>query len=461
MEQKMAHSKWRIPLFIFGAAVLSVSYVVSLFKTETITVAGAVVGAASLALFALAAWRLLPSWLNCFGKNKELDVSLDMTVTREQRKQVMKLILGSLFIHLLVSMIIRMFADGDPNPIHALRIYADIDSIHYTEIAQYGYSNENLGYNVLSRGERALDLVFFPAYPTLISLMMCLIPDVMICAYLAAWIPWIGAGFVVYRLFRMDMPHDRALYVLLIFCLFPAAIFYSVPMSESLFLLVTASSLYFARKRRWFLAGLFGMIASATRSAGVLTLAPLVVELAMQFDWTGFKPFRDPETRKRLIRSAAWLFLVPVGILYYLSLNRMTTGSMFTFMEYQHYYWGQGMTWFFSGMADQMDRLWRDPESVWVLQGWNLVVGFCSLGLMAFKSKNLRPSYTMWFMVYFAFSYGAARLLSGPRYMAVFFPLAIAIDDMTAKNQKETVFAVLLSGALVFTGCFVVRSGIW
>ena len=461
MNRKTAHLKWRLPLFLFGAAILSLSYVLMLFKTENLTVAGAVVGAASLALFALAAWRLLPSWLNCFGRNKDRPEPLDETVTKAQRKQVFILILASLFVHLFVSMVIRMIADGDPNPIHALRIYADIDSIHYTEIAQYGYSNENLGYNVLSRGDRALDLVFFPAYPTLISLLMCLIPDVMICAYLAAWIPWIGAGWMVYRLFRLDMPHDRAMFVLLLFCLFPAAIFYSVPMSESLFLLVTASSLYYARKQRWFLAGLFGMLSSATRSAGVLILAPLVAELAMQFDWKGFKPFRDPETRHRLIRSAAWLLMVPVGILYYLSLNRMTTGSMFTFMEYQNYYWGQGMTWFFSGMADQMDRLWREPESVWVLQGWNLIVGFSCLALMVFRSRNLRPSYTIWFMVYFAFSYGAARLLSGPRYMTVFFPLAIAVDELANPNRKEEVFAVLLFGALVFTGCFVVRSGIW
>ena len=458
LEQEASHRRWRIPVFCFAAVVLAGAYLLSLFQTDHVTVAGAVVGAAGTALFLTIIWRHTQSWLNCFGKGTA-SLEIRQTISREEWKRVLLLIVASLLIHLVFSMLIRMMLDKDINPIHALRIYPITDSIHYAEIAQYGYRAGNQGYDVLAQGDRALDLVFFPAYPALIRFMMVLIPDVMICGYLAAWIPWVGAGCMLYKLFRLDLEQSRAIHVLLIFCMLPGAIFYSVPMSESLFLLLTVSGIYFARVQKWHLAGMCGMLSAAARSAGVLVIVPLVAELAMQFDWSGFRPFRDPQERKRLIVNALWILPVPLGILYYLLLNLMLTGSMFTFMEYQKYYWGQGMTWFFSGLADQLNQLLHDPEGMAVRQGWNLIVGFASLTLMAFSAKKMRASYTLWFILYFAFSYGASRLLSGPRYMTVFFPLAIAIVQLS-EGKKEIVFAALLLGTMVCTGCFAAQSGI-
>ena len=458
MEQEASHRSWRIPVFCFAAAILAGAYLLSLIQKDNVTVPGAMVGAASIALFLTVIWKHTPSWVNCFGKGSAF-LPIRQTVSREEWKRILLLIAASLLIHLVFSMVIRMMIDKDLNPVHALRIYPITDSIHYAEIAQYGYRAGNQGYDVLAQGDRALDLVFFPAYPALVRFLMIIIPDVMICGYLSAWIPWIGAGCMLYKLFRLDMEHDRAIRVLLIFCMLPGAIFYSVPMSESLFLLLTVSAIYFARVQKWPLAGLCGMLSAAARSAGVLVIVPLAAELAMQFDWTGFRPLRDPKDRKRLTTAAVWLLLVPLGILSYLLLNLLLTGSMFTFMEYQKYYWGQGMTWFFSGLADQLNQLLRDPEGMAVRQGWNLLVGFCSLALMAFSAKKMRASYSLWFIFYFAFSYGASRLLSGPRYMTVFFPLAIAIDQFS-EGKREIVFAALLLGAMLCTGCFAAQSGI-
>ena len=43
---------------------------------------------------------------------------------------------------------------------------------------------------------------------------------------------------------------------------------------------------------------------------------------------------------------------------------------------------------------------------------------------------RLRPSYGAYFLVYFAVAMGCSWLLSGPRYLAVCFPLAFALQTL-------------------------------
>ena len=57
--------------------------------------------------------------------------------------------------------------------------------------------------------------------------------------------------------------------------LFPAAVYFGAPYSESLFLLVSVGAFYAARTGHWAWAGALAAAASATRSAGLVLLVPL------------------------------------------------------------------------------------------------------------------------------------------------------------------------------------------
>ena len=65
--------------------------------------------------------------------------------------------------------------------------------------------------------------------------------------------------------------------------IFPGSHFFSVLMSESLFLLLCVGSSLAARKHRWLLAGICAALASATRAPGIALLPALAVELWLAY----------------------------------------------------------------------------------------------------------------------------------------------------------------------------------
>ena len=64
---------------------------------------------------------------------------------------------------------------------------------------------------------------------------------------------------------------------LLLLAVFPAAVYFGAPYSESLFLLLAVGAFYAARTGHWAWAGACAGLASATRSAGLLLVLPLAM----------------------------------------------------------------------------------------------------------------------------------------------------------------------------------------
>ena len=362
---------------------------------------------------------------------------------------VLLLCIGSLVLHTAAVSGIRLISGRNVCLADTFRIYSNLDSKHYFEIARSGYSAAN------EAGE-ILDLVFFPGYPVLTGILMMVLPE-MLSGYLAAWIPFVIAGLVLYRIFRLDYDRKTSLRILLWMCLLPGAVFYSYPMSESLFLAATAGAVFMARNRRWFAAGICGFLAAFTRSAGVLLLVPLGIELLEQYAG------RIPGERKKRIRDGACLLLIPLAVCIYLYINFTATGDPLKFLQYQKSNWHQEAGWFFRTAGIQTDyaiRNWtEDRMKFWGLWIPNLAVGFISLILMLLAGRKLRVSEGAWFFVYFAVCYGTTWLLSGPRYMAVFYPAAILTEEIRIPKSVKGI--LLAGGAAAYTVCFSMRWGVW
>ena len=218
--------------------------------------------ASALALFLLGIRR--------GGLKQELNRTLLRDFRPKEAAAVLLLCLGSLALHMAIASGIRLISGRNDRLIDTFRLYSGLDSRHYLDIARSGYTVAN------DAGE-ILDLVFFPGFPLLAGMLMTVLPE-MLSAYLAAWIPFLIAGQVLYRLFRLDYDRVKSLRILLWLCLLPGAVFYSYPMSESLFLAAAAGTVYLARTRRWFAAGVCGFLAAFTRSTGVLLAVPLGIE---------------------------------------------------------------------------------------------------------------------------------------------------------------------------------------
>lgn len=412
-----------------------------------------VCAAASAFLFLAVFIRMLPGWVKALKNPGENRLQEEVEKAKYAHLKVLGLFFLSLILHTAVVSASRLIAGYNFRFWDTFRLYVGLDSNAYYSIAREGYAQ-------LSEAGERLNLVFFPGYPLLTGLLMMVIPNEVLCGYLAAWLPFLASGPVLYDLLRLDFGHKETMHILILFCLAPAAVFYSYPMSESLFVLCAAGCLYLARTRRWFAAGIVGMLAAFTRSLGGLLLVPLAFEWWRQIKSAN----RSLQPIKHWIRDAGCMLLIPLGLVLYLYINFIYSGDPFIFLQYQKSNWHQHLSWFFATAATQADyarhAFFDNPNTFFGLWLPNLIVGFSSLLLMLFSGRKMRPAYSAWFMVYFAVSYGASWLLSGPRYMAVFFPLAIAAETLPVK-RKWVLYLIALPVASPYTVLFALRWSVW
>ena len=190
------------------------------------------------------------------------------------------------------------------------------DAVWYIQIAQHGY------YSPASTN-------FFPLYPLLIALGDRLIDQPLIVGGLIS-LGCMTAGLaLLYRLALLDLDEPAARLTVVLVSLYPMSLFLSAAYTESLFLLLAVGMFYAARRERWALAGLCGGLAAATRSDGVALVIPLALLYLYgprEAPATGAaRPWWRPRYRVR--SSAAWLALVPAGLVVYLTLSGSRTAT--------------------------------------------------------------------------------------------------------------------------------------
>jgi Mannosyltransferase (PIG-V) len=168
------------------------------------------------------------------------------------------------------------------------------DSVWFLDIAQDGYGGS---------GDRA---AFFPLYPLLVKAGGVLIGSPLVAAILISSAAFLVGMVALHRLAEIEVGPEAARWAVLSLALFPGSLWFSAAYSESLFLMVSVGAVLMARRERWALAGGLGALGAATRSAGLL----LVIPLALLW-WDAHRQGRARP------RSAAWLAVVPLGLVAY------------------------------------------------------------------------------------------------------------------------------------------------
>ena len=443
----MKKAFWKTPEFLISAAgllVLGGLYIYWCAGTNAPGY-GRVSAFVCAALFAGVCLRFVPGWMDFWRKGSLSPAETGGEPPHMGLKIFLSLLCYALFIILLVY-IIRVLAGYGGSFRAYLRFWTCADSIHYLDIARDWY---------LSEGsiDRLVQLVFLPGYPLAVRLMQVLVGNYLYAGLLVSALSFAGAGCVIYRLARLDMGHAGALRTVKYLCLLPGAFFFAAPMSESLFLLLSALCVFCARKGRWLAGCLFGALAAFTRSLGLMLFVPLFFELVSSL---------IKEGTQRSLRRFAPLLLIPLGFGAYCLINYFVSGAPFKFMEYQREHWGQQMGFFFNTASYQLTEALRcfpsDPTMVLGLWLPNLICIFGSLSLMLFAAKGLRPSYTAWFIAYFVIAMGATWLLSAPRYLAALIPLPLALSSLSKRPWADNVLTALLSlFSLFYLAAFALR----
>ena len=150
--------------------------------------------------------------------------------------------------------------------------FARWDSGWYSGIASQGYKYVE---------GRPNNLAFFPVYPQLMGVLGRVMggakQDFYFAGILIAWLSFAVAMPLLYRLARLDLPHEEAVRATVYAAVFPSAYFFGAVYSEALFLLSLVGAAFALRKQHWLWAAVAAMIMTATRVNGVMFLPALAL----------------------------------------------------------------------------------------------------------------------------------------------------------------------------------------
>jgi Mannosyltransferase (PIG-V) len=298
------------------------------------------------------------------------------------------------------------------------------DAVWYLRIAESGYAGSDV---------RA---AFFPLYPLLVRGVATPFGSspgaLLVASYAVALAAFLGALGLLHRLVALELGRPLARPALLLLAVFPAAVYFGAPYSESLFLLLAVGAFYAARTGRWAWAGAAAAGAAATRSAGVLLLLPL----AMLW-WS---------SRERRIRDAAWLLLSPLGLLAYAAFLGVSEGDAWRFLDVQDA-WSRELAvplagaWdgFTAAVDGARQLLSGQREVVYFEQAAGDPYRIAAINLMLFGSlvfavaacvgclRRLPKAYGVWvaasLVLPLTFPVEPQPLMSLPRFLAVLFPI--------------------------------------
>jgi Mannosyltransferase (PIG-V) len=330
------------------------------------------------------------------------------------------------------------------------------DAAWYLRIADSGYAGSDV---------RA---AFFPLYPFLVRAVAAPFgaspTALLIAAYAVALAAFFGALVLLHRLVSLELGRPLAGPTLLLLAVFPAAVFFGAPYSESLFLLLAVGAFYAARTGRWAWAGAAAAGAAATRSAGVLLLIPL----AMLW-WT---------SRPRRPRDAAWLALGPLGLVAYAAFLGLAEGDAWRFLDVQDA-WSRelaiplGGAWDgFTAAADGARQLLSGQrEVVYFEEAAGDPYRIAAINLMLFGSlvfalvacagclRRLPKAYGAWvaasLVLPLTFPVKPQPLMSLPRFLAVLFPIFMWLALWSEERRATArVAAVSALGLGLFTAQF-------
>lgn len=325
--------------------------------------------------------------------------------------------------------------------------WANFDGEHYLSIATFGY--------------KSLEQAFFPIYPMLIAFFakpisydfFSLQVNSTLSGLLISNISFYFAVISLWKLLNLDFSKRIALLTILLIMVFPTSFYFGALYNESLFLLLTVLTFYSARQKRWFLASIFGMVASATRIFGILLLPSLLIEAYLQ---------------KEKFTRYFWIYLIPLGLLGYMLYQYLSVGDALAFYRLQDLVGEQrqGRLVFLPQVYFRYIKmlLTVDPANfIYQTILLEFVVGiiFFILPIYGFL-KKIRLSYLFYALSAFLITTFQGAMSSVPRYVLVFFPsfIAMAIWLMTL-HKAIRVAIVLTMIILLFLETSLFLRGYW
>jgi Gpi18-like mannosyltransferase len=304
-----------------------------------------------------------------------------------------------------------------------IRISMPGDSWWYRSIALQGYGPR-------ADANGVPNYAFFPLYPLLVRYAgptRDFALDGLIFSNAAFAVALVLLGFLG---MRAGLTEDESQRAILFLAFFPTSYFCSMPLTESLFLMLSLACLLAGYSGRWGIASAFGALAALTRLAGGLLLLPLAILFYRQ--------------ERRISPRCAWFLLIPAATSTFLIYLHSLTGNWRAFLVTQER-WGRSPGFFWTPLWNYV----KDPALV--SEPWNLIAmnfAFALLLLVAGIALLLRKKWELgaYTLASLLLPLSTGSLQSLGRYAVVVFPLFLWLGMLARRPVVERiVFAVLIT----------------
>lgn len=324
------------------------------------------------------------------------------------------------------------------------------DAANYVRIAQYGYQTR-------------FDLAFFPLFSFLIACLARLFEGAswsyLLVGTLISNGALLGVLFLLYQLTIETMGEHVAWRTLLYLCIFPTAFFFFAAYNESLFLLFVLATFLAVRRQHWVLAGLMGLLAALTRSAGILLVLPYLYEIWMART-------QLIKTPLSFLRSILGLTLIPVGTAIYALYCWITVGSPLAFVSIQAHS-GRHLSFPWTGLVQAVFALvlqaFGSANQAHLILDFGATVGFIALIIFGWRilaqpeqelaqavAHRERSSYTLWMIASLLLVLLDPALdkpdilLSNQRFVLELFPAFITLAVLGIRHPRLHQSIILL-----------------
>jgi hypothetical protein len=285
------------------------------------------------------------------------------------------------------------------------------DAGWFERIARDGYDAEDAS------------AAFFPGYPLAIRGVALALPlSDTDAALLVSNLSFLAALVVLFALTAYEYSEWTARHAVLLLACFPASFFFLSPYSESLFLLSSLLTFWWARRGRWGRAAIGGFVAAATRSVGVLLVPALLLEA-----WSSDRHDRSP----RAVAASIAPLLAPALYAGYWLVHANDALRPFHAQDS----WSRTLAF---PLITLGNALWLGISGITDARGvyWtvDLVLTAAVLVALALRWRTIPKPYLVYtfasLILILSYPLPARPLLSVPRFIAVLFPVFWAMSAL-------------------------------
>lgn len=318
--------------------------------------------------------------------------------------------------------------------------WANFDGVHYLTIAKNGYFAQ-------------FTQAFFPLYPILVGFFGGrTLAGLIISGLTLSIVSLFCALSVFHKLLSLDYPQRVANWSLLFLLFFPTGYYFGALYTESFFLFLVILSFWFARQKNWFLSGICGMFATATRITGIFLLPALLWEYLHESRITNLESRKNLiihtfiypfiQYSKFIIRSPI-LYLVPLGLISYMVYLQTKFGDALYFWHAQSAFGAERAG---EQLVFPLQVIWRYmkiltsvslvKEEFWVAF-WEFTSLFAGvIGLWIAIKKHIRVSYLIFAWCLLILPLLTGTLSSFPRYILPLFPVYIVLGSLNSRSSR-------------------------